>query len=82
LELKEFIAASLRQVIEAIEDAVAHAKEHNADINPSTLEFRADSGQTRIWDDKTGRIASEIEFDVAVTASSTAEKGVEGELRS
>ncbi len=81
MELRTFVATTLREVIDSIADVIPHARERGAEINPSTLEWRTDQGQIVIYDVESGLIASNIEFDVAVTATESKESGVEGGVK-
>lgn len=79
MELKTFIEETLRQLIDGVSAVNDFAREKGAVINPQTLEFYVNSGQSDMWCDVTGRIASKVEFDVAVTATeATGTKGGAG----
>jgi hypothetical protein len=76
MELREFLKVSLREIIEAMEDVAIFAKQHGAEINPSTLEWRTDQGQVLIYDSESELLATLIEYDVAVTSERGNEQGV------
>lgn len=70
IELKDFVAETLKQIIDGVILAQKYAKETGAIINPKeTLE--APSGVIKGTD--TGRNAQIVEFDVAITVSQDTE---------
>jgi hypothetical protein len=69
MDLKQFVEETLSQLIDGVTGAKELARKNGAVINPQTLEFVSDSGQSDMWCEKTGRISSRISFDVAVTVS-------------
>jgi hypothetical protein len=75
MELKEFVQETLQQLIDGVESVTEFAREKGAVVNPCTLEFVSDSGQSDMWCELTGRISSKVSFDVAVTASEATEAG-------
>lgn len=75
MELRQFLKVSLSEIIQAMEDVADFAKEHGAEINPSTLEWRTDQGQVLIYDEESGLLATLVEYDVAVTSERGHEEG-------
>jgi hypothetical protein len=70
MELQQFVASALKQLIGAIDEVKEFAKSKGAEINPSTLTW-VDTGHERqlMYDESTGMLCSEVEFDLAVTIS-------------
>ena len=80
MELKDFVAETLRQIIDGVSVAQAHGTAKGRRVNPQGLTFRTDQGM-QMFDGKTGQPAQLIEFDVAVsTAEGTQTKGGVGIL--
>jgi len=75
MELKEFVQETLRQLIDGVASVTDFARQHGAVVNPQTLEFVSDSGQSDMWCEVTGRVSSKVAFDVAVTAREATEAG-------
>ena len=69
MELREFVAETLRQLIDGVAVAQGYATEHGATVNPSDIWYQADQGVVKIQDRATGALVQEINFDVAVTAN-------------
>lgn len=69
MELREFVAESLRQIIDGVAAAQTYAAEQGATVNPSDIWFRVDQGVVKIQDRATGALVQEVNFDVAVTAT-------------
>ncbi len=69
LQLEDFVSETLKQIINGVKSAQKHAAEYGARINPDSLTFRTDQGHVKMWDQKTGIVAQEVDFDVAVTTS-------------
>jgi hypothetical protein len=67
--------------MEGVNNARVRATELGAKINPETIEFRADSGQDRMWDEKSGKVATELKFDISVVAVDSTDSDVKGGLR-
>jgi hypothetical protein len=80
MELKEFVAESLKNIIDGVTDAQEYAKGKNAIINPNyPLSFDKILGFAQYYDeDQFGHYHQIIEFDVAVTTSSETESKVGG----
>jgi anti-sigma regulatory factor (Ser/Thr protein kinase) len=81
MDLKDFITTSIVQVMEGVNNAKEHAVKLGAKINPETIEFRADAGQDRMWDTDTGKIATELKFDISVIAVDSTDKDIKGGLK-
>ena len=69
IQLEDFVAETLKQIISGIRTAQTYAVTNGASINPPDLFFRTDQGSDRLWarlNDQI-QIAQDIKFDVAVT---------------
>lgn len=66
MKLEEFVAESLRQIINGIKTAQLYAKEQGASVVPERMSFRT-SGDNQLFDKKDGTPIDKISFDVAVT---------------
>lgn len=67
MELQTFIEESLKQIVAAVANAGKAAAEHGARLNPRQPEWKY--GEGIYFDKRTGTVLSNVEFDVAVTAS-------------
>lgn len=75
MQLKEFITETFKQIVDGVVEAQEYAGPKGARISPDNLACRTDQG-LQFWDQKTGEIATLIEFDVAVsTTEGTGTKG-------
>lgn len=72
LKLEDFVAETLKQIINGVRAAQSHAKECGAEVSPKELvTYGRDGMQTAVVQQRsTGRPIDTITFDVAVTASS------------
>lgn len=68
MELKDFVSATLRSIIDGVKDAQDHAAKSGARINPLGLHSR-DLKRIPLFERETKNILREIEFDVAVTTT-------------
>ena len=66
MDLKTFVAETLRQLIEGVVEAQDHAGKHNARVCPQT------STGTQSWG---GHPVDVVEFDVAITVTGGQETG-------
>lgn len=65
MELKDFIAETLKQLISGIQEAQTYAKECGAAINPRS------QPRGNEWHDlASGTVVQSVEFDIAVTETS------------
>lgn len=64
MELKEFVAATLAQIVEGVQLAQSRTKTTSAVVNP---QLDSSSGKEGSFHRGTGTFIREIEFDVAVT---------------
>jgi hypothetical protein len=69
VELRHFVSTTLNELIQAISDSAKFARDHDAEINPWTLEWQEEHGRVMAWDQDSGLYASEIEFDIAIAAT-------------
>ena len=67
MELKDFVAETLKQIIDGVRESQAYGSEHGAVVSPAQM-FQLSSGQPG-FTDGSQRPVQPIEFDVAVTAS-------------
>ena len=68
MELRDFVAESIKQIVDGVNEAKAYAAEKGARINPERQSFHASSAGGR-YDTKSGASIETIEFDVAVTVT-------------
>jgi len=68
MQLEDFVAETLKQIVNGVEVARAHAKEHGAEVNPVDLGLR-DKEKMALRNRRTGALIKEVEFDVAVTVT-------------
>jgi hypothetical protein len=77
MELKEFVAQSLKNIIDGVIDAQEYAKGKNADINPNyNLNFH--DSTSFATSSATYHYLQIMDFDVAVTTSSETEAKIGG----
>ena len=74
IELKDFIAESLKQIIQGVEEAQKFAKVHNSKINPKDIFLSGENAIVTSRDEPPKIIY--IDFDIAVTTGEI--KGKEG----
>lgn len=80
MNLDEFVSETLKAIIKGVKDSQDFAKENGARVNPvrhakdpvSGVYFGREEGL---------RVTTNIEFDVAVTASAKKEAGVDGGIK-
>ena len=72
MELESFIEASMRQIIGGLHKASTFAAEHGAAINPVQDQWRF--GEGIYFDRSSGRALTNVEFDIAVTATEESKK--------
>jgi len=75
MELQKFIESSISQIVSGIANVGDTAKESGALLNPRQDTWRY--GEGIYFDSKTGSVLTNIEFDIAVTATE-GEKKKEG----
>ena len=66
IQLKDFVADSLKQIIDGVLDAQEYAASKNSIVKTGDVRVAANSNLLLTGD---GRIANLIEFDIAVSAS-------------
>ena len=84
MELDEFITATLKSIIKAVNDTKDFAEENGAIINPPLLQDKVSNPDAVIWrkDGKDGRrFLTKIDFDVAVNATNEEGTKVGGGLK-
>ncbi|MEY2557451.1 MAG: hypothetical protein QOE34_876 [Verrucomicrobiota bacterium] len=67
MELREFVAETIKEVIDGVLSAQEYAKGKGSHVNPP-INFRTDQGMA-MWDRNTAQPIQSISFDVAVTAA-------------
>ena len=74
MELKEFIAESLKQLVDGVGTAQEYAKDKGASINPAGLKYGFQSGKLEVAHDSVhSEIPRIVEFDIAITVSESGE---------
>jgi len=68
MELKEFVAETLQQIMDGVGDAQDHAGEQGGAIAPK-VSYRQDQGFIRMRHAHTDALVEEVTFDVAVTTA-------------
>ena len=68
MELKDFVAESIKQIIDGVNEAKRYAAENGATLNPERQTHNANNANART-NTKTGAAIETIEFDVAVTVT-------------
>ena len=77
MELKDFIAETLKQIIDGVKEAQNYASEHGGIINPEGIVIYKDSGNSTSYSGKfNSEPAQTIDFDIAVTTQDS--NGVKG----
>lgn len=66
MKLKDFVAETLKEIVDGVVEAQAHYAEKGGCVNSKELTFRTDQG-IQMWNRSTGQPAQMIDFDVAVT---------------
>jgi hypothetical protein len=70
MELQQFVAEAITQVINGVKDAQAATADTGADVNPQGMRFIPEQVGSRQWDTRTEIFAEQVEFDVAVSVES------------
>jgi hypothetical protein len=78
MQLDEFISETLKAIIKGTKDAQDFAKENRGIVNPRVRVGPSATRFVRIESDEESSVISDIEFDVAVTASTKQESGISG----
>jgi hypothetical protein len=78
MQLDEFISETLKAIIKGTKDSQEFAKENRAVVNPQIIGPSGGTKYIRMDRDENNSIISDIDFDVAVTASSKQESGIGG----
>ena len=68
MKLKDFIAETLKEILDGVVEAQQHYSTKGASVNSPNIVYRTAEG-SQILDRHTGQLAQLIEFDVAVTAT-------------
>lgn len=72
MKLKDFVAETLKEIVDGVVEAQEHYKEKGGSVNSSRLAYRTSHG-TQLWDESTGQPAQMVDFDVAVTTTEGSE---------
>jgi hypothetical protein len=68
MDLKDFVATTLKDLVEGIVEAQKQVEVHGAHINPGNLMRNvSDVGENSIWDNRDNNYARVVSFDVALT---------------
>lgn len=79
MQLDKFISNSLKSIIKGIKESQDFAVENGARINPYVGNWDVEKQLTTYYKNQDGaRAVSKIEFDIAVTTTSSQETGGEG----
>ena len=70
MDVKSFVSATLRQVLEGVQDAQSFALEVGAAVNP----LLSSAGSVPLPVSETGQTVYSVDFDIAVTTESVASK--------
>ena len=81
MELDKFISSSLQSIIKGVKDSQSFALENGAIINPKVGNWDVEKTKTTYFGKEEGAIeVSKIDFDIAVIAENSAEKGGNGSI--
>jgi hypothetical protein len=81
MNLDEFISESLKGIFKGVKDAQDFAKENGGRVNPiyfSTNAINKKNDFVKIESNEGSTMVTEIDFDIAVTASDKKESGISG----
>jgi len=78
MQLDEFITETLKALVKGVKDAQAFAKDNGARINPVINGGGQNGRHVKIGSSENATTISNIDFDVAVTASTKQESGISG----
>lgn len=67
MELQDFVAETLKQIIDGVIAAQTYAAEKGARVNPP-IDFRSNEGGLLMWEKGFNQPIHSVDFDVAVTA--------------
>lgn len=68
MKLKDFVAETLKEIIDGVAEAQDYYSDKDGSVNGRKLRFRTDQGM-QLWDKETGQPAQMVDFDVAVTTT-------------
>lgn len=71
MELKDFVALTLNQLVDGVKEAQKYAHSQGAKINPSLSQFSTTTS-VRLLDPATETIIQEVKFDISLTTQETA----------
>ena len=66
MELRNFVKATLEQIVDGVADAQVAIREKGGSVNPSSMSFKRDG----TWNKYDHAMPQEVVFDVALTATS------------
>jgi hypothetical protein len=75
MDLKNFIAESLSQIVNGVVEAQRRCSEIGGRVNPIGMTYRKSDSETLLYDHSTGQFAEYVEFDVAVTVAGSTTAG-------
>lgn len=68
MELKDFVANAISEIIEGTVAAQKRVQQHGAYVNPGNLmRGKSDTGEAAQWDNRNNNYVRSIAFDVALT---------------
>ncbi len=68
MELSNFVAQTLEQIIDGVARAQEYAGKNGASVNPNSMNLRGELGRM-LYDVNNGRVVQVVDFDVALTTS-------------
>ena len=80
MNLDEFVSETLKAIIKGVKESQDFAKENGARVNPTRVSSDPVSG-VYYYKEEGLRVTTNIEFDVAVTASTSKESGVNAGIK-
>ncbi len=69
MKLEDFIAETLKEIVNGVRTAQRYAAQHGAIINPESLTYRSQDKVGKPYESRSGRFPEAIDFDVAVTTT-------------
>ena len=79
MDLKEFVAGTLTQIIEGVKEAQKAAKTHGAEVSPKFQQYQSTINSFSF--NKKDEVIRFVKFDVALSATEGSERGTSGGLK-
>lgn len=67
MDLKDFIAETLQQIVQGVKTAQTAVQEHGAEINPNLIGDYKEHAKHGLLLSGTGKVAQIVEFDIALS---------------